>query len=257
MNYVLPKKLSLATLTIQATLGTSMKLGIMQPYVFPYIGYFQLINLVDQFVIYDDVQYMKGGWINRNRILVNGQAQFVSLPVKKSNLESKINQREFADDWQHHKKKIIKQVQGAYVKAPHLDPVSDLVSRCFAFDDPNVARFITHSLKLCCEYLGIETPFILSSDLDKADDLDAQQRVLAICKLLDATQYVNPIGGMDLYDKQVFSENGLALSFIETKPHEYPQFTKHEFVPFLSIIDVMMFNSPDEIRGMMDAYDLR
>ena len=234
-----------------------MKLGIMQPYVFPYIGYFQLIHLVDKFVIYDDVQYMKGGWINRNRILVNGQANFISLPVKKDSLSSHINQREFADDWAHHKKKILKQIQGAYAKAPYAADVTSLITECFACTDANVSTFATLTLQVCCNYIGIQTPFVLSSTIDKDPNLDAQQRVLAISKTLDATHYINPIGGTDLYDKEVFTKYGMKLNFIESRQITYDQFPKHDFVPFLSIIDVMMFNPPGKIVELLEEYDLR
>jgi hypothetical protein len=236
--------------------GDEMKLGIMQPYVFPYIGYFQLINAVDQFVIHDDVQWIKGGWINRNRILVQGRPQYITLPLKKESALLNINQRLLTTDIEKQKEKIIRQIEGAYRKAPNFSSVMDVVCDCFAFQERNVSAFIVNSLRVCCTHLGIQTPFVLSSQLDKRNELHGQDRVLEINFVMGANHYINPIGGTELYDKERFAANGLQLSFIKARNVAYDQLGNHEFVPFLSIIDVMMFNSRDAISDLLREYDL-
>ena len=233
-----------------------MKLGIMQPYLFPYIGYFQLIDAVDQFVIHDDVQWVKGGWINRNRILVQGQPHYITLPLQKDSSLLNINQRRLSLDIESQGKKIIRQIEGAYANAPYFDSVLPLVSRCFACQERNVSAFIVNALRECCDYLGVNTPFVLSSGLDKRNELRAEERVLNINMVMGASHYINPIGGTELYDKTHFSEKGLRLSFIKARNVPYAQFHDHEFVPFLSIVDVMMFNSQQEIAGQLSEYDL-
>ncbi|MBU0482406.1 MAG: WbqC family protein [Proteobacteria bacterium] len=233
-----------------------MKLGIMQPYFFPYIGYFQLIDTVDQFVIHDDVQWIKGGWINRNRILVQGASRYITLPVKKDSTLFDINQLILPPDISKHKQKIIRQIENAYRKAPHFASVMQLVSDCFAYQERNVSKFIVNSLLTCCDHLGIQTPFVLSSTLDKKNELHAQDRVLNINMVMKASHYINPIGGTELYNKARFVENGLQLSFLKSNDVAYNQFCDHEFIPNLSIIDVMMFNSKWKIADMLKAYDL-
>ena len=233
-----------------------MKLAIMQPYVFPYIGYFQLIAIVDQFVIHDDVQWIKGGWINRNRILVNGQSHYITFPIQKGASTLNINEREFSADIDSCKKKILLQIEGAYRKAPYFTSVFSLISRCLACEEKIVSRFATNSLRECCNYLDITTPFVMSSELDKSNELTAEARVLDINKVMGASHYINPIGGMELYNQTRFSEKGLILNFIKSRDIVYKQFQGDNCVPFLSIIDVMMFNSKVDILGMLREYDL-
>jgi len=233
-----------------------MRLGIMQPYLFPYIGYFQLINTVDRFVIHDDVQWIKGGWINRNRILVQGEAQYITLPVKKDSDQLNINRRMLTADSAVQKQKTLRKLEGTYRKAPHFAAVMELVCDCFSFQDENVCAFVAHSLQRCCDYLGIQTPFVFSSTLNKRNDLQAQDRVLDINRTIGATHYINPIGGTELYRKDRFTDHGLCLNFLQPRPVEYRQFAGHAFVPFLSIIDVMMFNTVEEAGGLLQEFDL-
>jgi len=236
--------------------GDEMKLGIMQPYVFPYIGYFQLINAVDQFVIHDDAQWIKGGWINRNRILVQGKPVYITLPLQNDSTLLNINQRQLSADIEKQKEKIIRQIEGSYRKAPRFGPVMGVVRECLAYPERNVSEFIVNSLRVCCAYLGIHTPFVLSSQLDKRDELHGQDRVLDINVGMKASHYINPIGGIELYDKERFADRGLRLSFIKARDVAYGQMGSGEFVPFLSIIDVMMFNSRRDISEMLKEYDL-
>jgi len=226
-----------------------MKLAIMQPYLFPYIGYFQL-------VIHDDVQWIKGGWINRNRILVNGEPRYITLPLSKGSSTASINEREFLATFDDEKQKVLRQIHGAYQKAPHFDAVNSLLSLCFASQERNLAAFVVNTLRECCAYLGLGTQFVLSSKLHKNSALKGEDRVLNITSTMEATHYINPIGGTELYDKQRFLSQGVTLNFLRTRNVPYRQFANGEFVPFLSIIDVMMFNSKPELANLLNEYDL-
>lgn len=232
-----------------------MKISIMQPYLFPYIGYFQMIKAVDQFVIYDDVEWFRG-WINRNRILVQGKPGYITIPLQKASSHLKINERNLSDDYENKKKQLLQKIESAYRKAPNFKPTLALVDECLSFKDKNLSVFLTNALRECCNYLNISTPFILSSALDKTNELRAEDKIIDINIVLGATHYINAIGGAGLYDKEKFAKNGLKLSFIEARKVPYPQFKSQEFVPFLSIIDVMMFNSSEAITNLLEAYDL-
>ena len=232
-----------------------MKLGIMQPYLFPYIGYFQLIAMVDTFVIHDDVQYIKAGWINRNRILVNDRPRYVTLPVRKGPTSLAINERVFADAFESDKKKMLRQIEDAYRKAPCFDTVFPLLEDSLAGAERNVSAFVVGTLQACCRYLKIETPFVLSSETVRFDDLKGQDRVLEINAFLGATHYINTIGGKELYDRDQFMRRGLKLSFLRLRPIRYRQFAG-EYVANLSIIDVMMFNRVEKIASLLQEYDL-
>lgn len=233
-----------------------MKLAIMQPYLFPYIGYFQLLNLVDTFIIYDDVQFIKGGWINRNNLLISGKKKLFGFSLKKSSTFSNICDREFdIYKFEKEKSKLLKSIQQSYVKAPLYYEVYDLVKRIFDKKDINVVDFIESSLVIIMDYLGVKTQLIRSSNIDFNKELKSQERVLELCNKLDATNYINPIGGIKLYHKKDFLDKNIELSFIETSDIEYKQFSD-DFIPFLSIVDIMMFNTVDEISSLLNKYEL-
>jgi WbqC-like protein family len=232
-----------------------MRLGIMQPYWFPYLGYFQLIQAVDRFVIYDDVQWIKGGWINRNRILVRGEPRYITLPIRRDASLVSINRRTLSPNSAREKRRILQQIEFAYAAAPHFADVMPLVHECLANEETNVSSFVVCTLRICCAYLGIETPVVLSSKIAKTDELHGQERVLEISRTMGASHYVNPIGGVELYEKGAFAREGIELSFIKTSALAYEQGTR-EFVPNLSIIDVMMFNHREECRALLQKYQL-
>lgn len=224
-----------------------MKLAIMQPYFFPYIGYFQLINAADAFVIYDNIQFTKKGWINRNRILVNGQDDYISIPLKKDSDYLNIDQRIPAATFGEDKQKLIRRIRECYRKAPGFDQVFPVVEAAINAPGDNLFQYIYNSLQPLCSYLSITTPFITSSSVPVDHGLKSQDKVIAICKALGAAEYINPIGGLELYSKETFSENNIKLSFIKSTDIAYPQF-QNDFVPWLSIIDVMMFNTKEKIQ---------
>ena len=227
----------------------------MQPYLFPYIGYFQLIHAVDQFVIHDDVQHIKGGWITRNRILVNGQWHYITLPVKKDAHYLDINERYFTEHFEKNKKRILRQIEGTYRKAPHYKNIFELVEHIFTYSEENVSPFLIHQLSQICAYIGIRKKFHISSELKKNDALKGQARVIEINRILEADHYVNLMGGRSLYTKEAFARRSIKLSFLKTKIREYPQFTSPH-VPSLSIIDVLMFNNKEQLKRILTEYTL-
>lgn len=232
-----------------------MKLAIMQPYLFPYLGYFQLIAAVDTFVVYDDVQFIKGGWINRNNFLVNGREYLFTFGVKKDSTYQKINERYFAENHEHQVTKFQKLLQANYKAAPHFESVYELITDILSFADTNVARKTHYSLVRLCQYLEISTRIECSSYLKISRTLGRQKRLIAIIKELGGKHYINPIGGKDLYNKQDFLNENISLSFLVSLPIVYDQLGA-EFIPNLSIVDVMMFNSVEQINELLAAFTL-
>jgi hypothetical protein len=215
------------------------KLGIMQPYFLPYIGYWQLIAHVDAFVLYDQIKYTKKGWINRNRLLLNGQPDTFSLPLKSDSDYLAICDRELAPTFQ--KINLLRKFQGAYSKAPFWKEVYPLLEEIFNYNENNLFNYIFYSIKSICKHLEIDTSIDVSSQVETHKDLYNQERVIHLCQDLHATTYINPIGGVDLYDGKSFTEKGVDLQFLKSNLCPYPQFN-HEFIPALSIIDVLSFN---------------
>ena len=224
-----------------------MKIGIMQPYIFPYIGYFQLINAVDVFVIYDNIQYTKKGWINRNRILCNGKDEYFSIPIQKDSDFLNVVERHLASDWNKEKLKITNKIKESYRKAPYFTSVFSLIEDCFSYESKNLFDFILNALNKVLSCLSIDTKIMVSSSIPIDHSLKSEQKVIAICKELKADIYINPIGGLELYNKSTFLNNDIKLQFIKTNSFQYQQF-QNEFIPFLSILDVLMHNSIDEVR---------
>jgi hypothetical protein len=232
-----------------------MKLAIMQPYFMPYVGYFQLINSVDQFVIYDNIQYTKKGWINRNRILANGKDQLITLPIKKDSDYLDVIERELSESWEKDKNKMINIIKSSYNKAPYFEETFELISKCLNNPEENLFKFIYDSIILINSYLDIKTPITISSTIDINHTLKSQDKVLSLCKAQNANVYINSIGGVELYDKETFKQNGIKLNFIKSNPIQYKQLN-NEFISWLSIIDVMMFNSKEQIKEYLNNYTL-
>jgi hypothetical protein len=223
-----------------------MKLGIMQPYFFPYIGYFQLIAAVDVFIVYDNIKYTKKGWINRNRMLINGKDVMFSLPLRKASDSLDIGQRDISSDFDP--KVLLNQLEGAYNRAPYFSQTFPLLERILYFQNKNLFSHLHNALVESCQHLGIGTEIRRSSGLAIDHELKAQNKVLAICRALNANTYINTAGGAKLYDEREFNSRGIELRFITPKPFNYSQFGG-PFVPWLSIIDVLMFNPVDTARN--------
>lgn len=234
----------------------SKVIGIMQPYFLPYIGYFQLMNMVDEFVVYDAIEYSKKGWINRNRMLCNGKSGYFTIPLKKDSDYLNINERYISQEFCTISKKILRKIESNYKKAPNFDIFFPVVEKIFSFQNQNLFNFILNSIILIKEYLEIETPLVISSSLPSyIEDLKGGEKVLAICQELKATRYINPPGGVNLYHREKFEENGIELIFFRTKKFEYTQLGG-SFVPFLSILDVCMFNSTEFAISFLSEYEV-
>jgi hypothetical protein len=230
------------------------RLAIMQPYFFPYIGYFQLIQAVDQFIVYDNIQYAKKGWITRNRYLEQGKDRLFSLPLGKASDFLDVKDRVIAADFR--KDKFLNRLREAYRHAPSFAQVFPLVENVVLQNESNLFSYIYRSIRDTCDYLAIDTEIIVSSSLPIDHFLRGKDKVLALCRYLAADVYVNSIGGRELYAAEDFSADGIELRFLRTKPFEYRQFD-NEFVPSLSIIDVMMFNTAAEVRRqVVSGYEL-
>lgn len=230
------------------------KTVIMQPYLFPYLGYWQMIASADVFVVFDDVNFIKRGWINRNNILLNGQAHLFTLPLEEASQNKLINQIDITHD-DKAKQKILKTIESAYKKAPYFNDVFPLISEVMNYQEHNLVKFLWHQFETVFVYLGVDTRLELSSAIQKDNSLKAQDKIIDICRRLGTTHYVNAIGGQNLYDKERFIKENMQLSFIKMNEIVYPQF-KNEFVPCLSIIDVLMFNDKDRMRQMLKKFSL-
>ncbi len=229
-----------------------MKVAIMQPYFFPYLGYFQLIKTVDKYVIYDDVNFIKGGWINRNKLLLNENEFMFNLILSGASPNKLIRDISISEN----QTKLLKTIESAYKKAPFYSTVFPIINDIVNYKDKNLAKYIGNSLIQLANYLEIKTDIIFSSNIENKDcSLKAQEKVINICTILGATEYINNIGGIDLYQKKDFEKNNLKLYFLKTQSIEYKQFN-NAFIPNLSILDVIMFNSSKEINAMLDQYEL-
>lgn len=229
-----------------------MRVGIMQPYLFPYIGYFQLMNAVDEFVLYDNIEYTKKGWINRNRILVNGKDTYISLPLKKDSDFLYVKERYLSESWLSERKKLLNRISESYKKAPYFQEAYPLLQTILMFEDFNLFNFLYHSIKLLKEYFEIHCSITISSDISVDHNLKSENKVIAICRKRSADVYINAIGGQNLYNNKNFRQEGIDLYFIKMNPFEYKQFN-NDFIPFLSIIDVMMFNEKAVIKEFLNT----
>jgi hypothetical protein len=226
----------------------------MQPYFFPYIGYWQLIYAVDKYIIYDDVNFIKGGWINRNNILMNGEAKLVNIQMHNASPNKLINEVEVSDNYVY-KGKLLKTLNYCYKKAPFFQDVFPVIENVIKQEEKNLAKYLECSIRQVCEYLSIDTNIVISSDINKSNDLRAQDKVIDICKIVGAHEYINAIGGEKLYSREAFSAYDIQLKFLKIGEVRYPQLN-NEFVPNLSIIDVMMFNSLGEIKEILNNFTL-
>lgn len=229
------------------------KIAIMQPYFFPYIGYWQLINAVDIFVLYDDVNFIKKGWINRNNILLNKSKHLITIPLLNVSQNKHINECIISDD-DKIINNIIKTINLAYRKAPYYNLVFPTLEKIIKTKG-SISDLVLKSVLWIKEYLNIDTEIILSSSIGKNNELKGQDKIIEIVKKINGNHYINAIGGQELYDKEIFNNNEIKLNFIKMKEIKYKQFN-NEFVPNLSFIDVLMFNSPEEIKNMLGMYEL-
>lgn len=231
------------------------RIAIMQPYFFPYIGYFQLVYHSDVFVLFDDVNFIKQGWINRNQILINDRSKYITVPCRN------ISKYKLIKDIKHNldgriKDKLLKKVRLAYENAPFFSSVFPIFEKVMDTETSTISELASHSVENTCNYLQIETKFKFSSQSFNNSELSRSDRLVDICRKENADVYINSIGGLQLYNKNYFERQGILLKFLEPKIIPYKQFNS-EFIPCLSILDIMMFNSPCQIMKMLTEYKLR
>lgn len=229
-----------------------MKLAIMQPYFLPYIGYFQLLASVDRFIVYDNIKYTKKGWINRNRMLLNGKHATFTVPVRSDHDHLDICDRRLAADFS--RQKLLAQFKGAYGRAPCFAQAFPVIADIVNYGGDNLFDYIHHSLVRICDYLEIRTEIVISSTVPIDHSLKAEEKVLALCEANSADTYINAIGGTELYSRQVFLERNIDLMFLKSRMLEYAQ-AGGSFVPWLSIIDLMMFNDREHLQEHLAACD--
>lgn len=229
-----------------------MILAANQPYFIPYIGYWQLIHLADVFVILDDYAYINRGWINRNRILSNGEPIYYGISLEKAS-QNKMIDETFLSEQDFNK--LQKTIYFTYRKAPNFQEGYQLMESIFSSTEKNLSIFLQQAIQAVAAYLDIKTKFVLSSDLEGNNQFKREHRIYDQCTRLGADTYINAIGGMELYDFEEFKKRGITLKFLKSIPIEYKQFN-HPFVPNLSILDVIMFNPREEVKRMLGSYEL-
>lgn len=229
------------------------KIGIMQPYLFPYLGYFQLINAVDEYVIYDDVQFIKGGWVNRNNVLIDGKKTLITLPLSGASPNKAINQINIVRD---KAPEFLTTLEMAYAGSPNYSDTMQILNEILSFDNDNLGAFVGNSIERICTYLNINTTILYSSNIEKNNTLKAQDKVIDICTRRSGNVYINAAGGVDLYSSADFKAEGISLHFLKSRPIPYKQLGSPEFVPNLSIIDVLMANKSPALEGMLLSYEI-
>ncbi|MBR9847113.1 MAG: WbqC family protein [Algicola sp.] len=232
-----------------------MAIAIMQPYLFPYIGYFQLIHSVEKFVFYDDVNFIKRGWINRNKLLINGKESLFSVPLSKASQNKLIKDIELLD-FSNTKQVILKNLEYNYKKAPFFDETYSLVESVFDTPFRTISELAMESITSISHYLELKTIFEVSSEVyAKSRGYEKAMRLITICRSNNCKNYINPAGGKELYNHEYFHEQNVNLLFLENELKAYKQF-KNTPIVGLSIIDVLMFNSKKDTQKLIESYKL-
>ncbi len=233
-----------------------MKAAIMQPYLFPYLGYWQLLNAVDCFILLDDVNFIKRGYINRNSILLNNAAHLFTIPIEKSSQNKRIMDVNLKFS-QQEKEKFLKMIFFAYKKAKNFETVYPMLENIVMYHEDDLTGYIENSIKCICNYLDIMVDMKRSSYLKKAKELKGEERIIEICRVIGADIYINPIGGVDLYHAETFHKNNIELYFLQMQGEEviYKQYN-NVFVKNLSIIDILMFNTKQQVKELLEQYTL-
>lgn len=233
-----------------------MRTAIMQPYLLPYIGYYQLVKAVDVFVFYDDVHFITKGYVNRNAIWANGNKLTFTVPLSKASQNVLIKDVAIHTDqyvkWWSKFKKTVNQNYGS---APYFNQTMPLLEEIFHKPGDSIADLAEKSIRSVANYLGLFPEFKKSSELSYNRKAGAEEKILELCHFLDADTYINPIGGADLYTSASFKKHGVELLFLKSRNSAYPQ-KSDTFVPSLSMIDVLMYNDKNQILKLMGEYDL-
>lgn len=232
------------------------RIAVMQPYFFPYIGYYQLANQVDQFILYDNIEFSKRGWIHRNRILIDQQIKYISLNLKKDSDFKEIRERVLSGVYfDKNRSKILRQIENSYKDSVSYSEVMPVIESAMNVDSRNLYDYLLHTLLVIFDHLNINTEVITSSTVQIDHSLESKKKLRAFCKYFGVNQLLNPIGGKPLYDQSEFLENGVSISFMEAIDIQYNN-QKGPVPTHLSIIDVMMNNSRDELQKMLHNFQL-
>lgn len=229
-------------------------IAVMQPYFLPYIGYFQLMAAADKFVLLDDVSFIRRGWINRNRLLLDGVPHTFTVPLRGASQNRLICEIEL-DGERGWREKRLRTIRQAYGKAPCYARAYSLMENLIHYPSSRLDEFLLNSLREVARYLSLEVEIVSTSRIYENAHLKGQERILDICRQEQAQVYINPIGGVGLYDRARFSQQGLRLNFLRSRPVPYSQ-GKGEHVAGLSIMDVLMFNEPTAVRRLLAEMDL-
>ena len=229
------------------------KLAIMQPYFFPYLGYWQLIKAVDKFVIFDDVNYIMRGWVNRNQIRVQGETRYITVPLKDASQNRLISDINLHPDitWRG---KLNKTIELNYKKSPFFSSVFPVLEKIITFPSESLTGYLCHQLQTLAEQLAIGTEFV-HSEAYANKVLSGSERILDICKRENASTYINAPGGKSLYDPTIFASQGIELRFLKMRSIAYPQ-RGSTFLANLSIMDVLMENGFERTRDYLLEFDL-
>lgn len=215
-------------------------IAIMQPYFLPYLGYWQLMEAVDTFVVYDNIKFTKKGWINRNRILARGKAELVTLPLAKASDLAYICDRFLVPQFCSEANSILRKVRAAYAEAPHLSEGMAVLEKVMSHSSTNLFEFLFNSIRVVAESLGLNTEIVTSSLVGADHSKKGEDRVIDICRCLGAGVYINPPGGRSLYSPDSFLKASVELKFLEPQILPYKQSGVEGFIPHLSIIDTLM-----------------
>ncbi|MBI6511524.1 WbqC family protein [Proteus sp. PR00174] len=227
-----------------------MILAVMQPYLFPYIGYYQLAYHSDMFIFYDDVNYIKKGYINRNNIVTKNGLLLFTLPINNASQNKMINELYFIENT----KKILSTIKMSYSKSKYFDDIYPIIEKTFNNKNRNVANIASNSIIETFQYLGVNLNYDFSSRINYNRENSAQEKIYELCKINNADKYVNAYGGMALYDKDEFKKRNIELGFINSIPTPYTQVNSNEFIKNASMIDILMNCSKDEIINQLNNY---
>ena len=233
-----------------------MSVAMMQPYLFPYLGYFQLVNAVDVFVFADDVNFIKGGFINRNRILLKNEEYFITVPCAKKSQNKLIKEIHISNRFKGYPEGILLTIRHAYKKAPFFDDIFPIIEAIFNAGIDNISTLSAYSVETVSRYLEINVNFKFSSiSFGHTKGQEKSTRLINITKELGSTNYINPVGGKDIYCREYFDSQGVKLDFLESEVIPYTQLNGN-FIPNLSIIDVLMYNSLEDVNKLLTKYRL-
>ena len=232
-----------------------MKLALMQPYFFPYIGYFSLIKHCDRFVLFDTVQYIRDGWIQRNRVLKPAEGwQYIAVPVDRDSMLSRIREVRIRNDpdW---KGRIFRQLEHYKKKAPFYREITALLDGALDTSETSIVRLNQRCLKACCDYLGIRRDMEVFSEKGITVDTPENRGEwgLTISRTLGVDEFINPHGGVEMFDLDKYRAAGISVTFTRNNLRPYDQ-RRQSFEPGLSIVDVLMFNDPAAANALIDDY---